>query len=158
MWLARVNPARSSKESHVLKNWTNDTVLIRSFHNLVDYFSFIFGEMRRDAYCLLLSFVCVCVCVGVYVRMSVTFRVSVYFHRWWIARRRFAIDPAFKQIATKRKIKDSNRDRLGSSNVVIFKTSTGSGSLAFEWCIYIWSWPILKVKIKVMQILTVNIS
>ena len=63
MWLARVNFARSSKESHVLKNWTNETVLIRSFHNLVDCFSFIFDEMRRDAYCLLLSFVCVCVCM-----------------------------------------------------------------------------------------------
>ena len=28
----------------------------------------------------------------------------------------------------------------------------------FDWHIYIWPWPILKVKVKVMHILTVNIS
>ena len=34
----------------------------------------------------------------------------------------------------------------------------GSRLFAFDWCIYIWPWPILKVKVKAMLILTVNIS
>ena len=37
-------------------------------------------------------------------------------------------------------------------------THRKSRLLAFEWCNYIWPWTILKVKVKVMQILTMNIS
>ena len=66
------------------------------------------------------------------------------------------------------KIQDSYRDYLGILNVVLSQrmtnganitiVNTGSRLLILEWCIYIWPWPILKFKLKVIQILTVIIS
>ena len=38
------------------------------------------------------------------------------------------------------------------ANIII--ADAGSRLLASKWCIYIWTWPILKVKDKVMQIET----
>ena len=71
------------------------------------------------------------------------------------------------------KIKDSNPDHdskcdhFDRLNVTISLTltdrtnitiaNTESRVLAFEWCIYVLPWPVLKFKVKVMEILNVNI-
>ena len=66
------------------------------------------------------------------------------------------------------KVRDSNRYKLGRLKVIISQKVKGSATitiahtesrlLVFDWYIYILPWPILKVKVKVMQILTVTIS
>ena len=66
------------------------------------------------------------------------------------------------------KVKYLNRDHLGRLNMVKLQTvtdranftitNTESRLLAFEKCTYILPLNILKVKVKVMQILTENIS
>ena len=64
------------------------------------------------------------------------------------------------------KVNDSNRNHFDRLSVVITQTMTdaqilqcqliGRHLLAFEWCIYIWNWPILKVKFKDMKILWIS--